>query len=234
MKLIMGLMNVAFYHERLPSKPYYNSFKGNLTSIPHGLYEPEQEDQKLSEWLAARKGEDYLLCVPGNIRMEKNYKLIIESLPKLKNCKLLIAGSPANSSVNIDELKQYAASKGVDDKIIWLTKYLTEEEFTSVLKVSDLILLYYKTSFKSQSGILNQIAPLKKNVLISDTESGLTELARRFDLGTIIMPDNKIALINGIKSANENTNYINNWNKYIKFASWEKQCTVIINTFENS
>lgn len=231
MKAIMSLMDIAFYHEQLPHKVYYQAFAGKKISIPHGIYAPAQADTPLLTRLQAFKKDDILLCIPGNIRLEKNYTLIIKALQELPHCKLLIAGSPSSSAVKTEELKKLATQLNISDKIYWHTQYLSNEEFTSILEIADLILLYYKTTFTSQSGVLNQIAPLEKNVLISDTPSALTKLAQDFHLGTIVKADDKDAFIEGIHSALNNKHYKQHWDEYLKFACWKKQSELIIESF---
>ena len=233
MKAILKIMDVAFFHEQLPDKIYYKAFTGNKISIPHGIYSPAPANTKLFKKIEAFKNNGKLLCIPGNIRYEKNYQMIIEALSKLKDYKLLIAGSPSSSSVDVKELKELAKIQQVEDRILWLVKYLTDDEFTSVLESSDLILLYYQNSFTSQSGILNQIAPLKKNVLISDTPSALTKLAKEFKLGTIAEADNKDAFISGVKTATSNTSYKAQWESFLNYASWDKQSKEIIRGLED-
>ncbi len=232
MKAILKIMDVAFFHEQLPDKIYYKEFTGNKISIPHGIYSPAPANTKLLKKIEAFKNNGKLLCISGNIRYEKNYQLIIEALSKLKDYKLLIAGAPSSSSVDVKELKELAKIQQVADRILWLIKYLTDDEFTSVLESSDLILLYYQNSFTSQSGILNQIAPLKKNVLISDTPSALTKLAKEFNLGTIIKADDISSFVQGVQDALKNNNYNNQWQSYLEYANWDKQASEIVRGLE--
>ncbi len=228
MKAILKIMDIAFFHEQLPDKIYYKEFTGNKISIPHGIYPAAPADTELLKKIEAFKNNGKLLCIPGNIRYEKNYQLIIEALSKLKDYKLLIAGSPSSSIVDVKELKELAKIQQVEDRILWLVKYLTDDEFTSVLESSDLILLYYQNSFTSQSGILNQIAPLKKNVLISNTPSALTKLAKEFKLGTLAEADKIEAFIEGVNEAFCDNKYRENWERYLEYASWEKQAKKIV------
>nr|WP_319397839.1 glycosyltransferase [uncultured Carboxylicivirga sp.] len=228
MKAIMNVMDVAFFHEQLPEKIYYQNFPGYKQTIPHGIYPPAKLDEKLFEEINQFKQDSQLLVIPGNIRYEKNYQLIIKTLQNIPECKLLIAGAPSSSSVHIDELKKLSYEYKVDGRIFWLCRYLSESEFTSILEVSDLILLYYQQSFTSQSGILNQIAPLKKNVLISDTSSALTKLAKEFNLGTIAKADSAEFFVKGVKSAIIDKSYKQYWDNYLKYASWDKQAEEII------
>ena len=229
MKAIMKIMDVAFFHEEIPKKEYYNSFNGSKVSIPHGIYLPAAIDKNLQNTIFQFKRNNKLLTIPGNIRFEKNYHLIIEALKDLPDCKLLIAGFPSSSKVNTMHLKKIAATGKVEKRILWLEKYLSENEFSTVINSSDLVLLYYKKSFTSQSGIFNQIAPFKKKVLLSKTNSAMYKVAKEFGIGTIVEPDNKDAFICGVNSAIKGKKNGSMWNKYISYASWQKQAERIIN-----
>lgn len=233
MKALLGIMDIAFFHECLPTKAYYSGFKGHKISIPHGIYLPAPADTHLRNAIERFKGDKTLLCIPGNIRLEKNYQLIIEALPMLGDCRLLIAGAAASSAIDSQALQSLAEKIDVAERIYWHTHYMSDEQFTSILEVADLVLLYYKSSFTSQSGILNQIAPLKKNVLISDTPSALSQLAKEFGLGTVTMADDLQAFVKGVQTSLKDASYPLKWDNYLNYASWTRQSELIRQTFES-
>lgn len=235
MKLLMGLMDVAFYHGYLPSKPYYRRSITKYVEIPHGIYPLPKPDLKVKKAILDRKisGHKYL-SILGNIREEKNYALAIRALPSLPECLLIIAGAPANSRVNTDWYKNLADELGVSQRIIWHERYLSEKEMASVIDVSDIILLNYSNSFASQSGIINMIAPFKKNILVSKTTSSLTLIVEKFQLGDLIEPDNLEALINGIKnSILENSQNIPRWDLYLQHSSWASSVLIMVNSLNS-
>jgi len=228
MKRIIKLVDFALYHDHLPEKPYYPVGSTQYLSVPHGIYPASKPNVKLLQDLQQQKsGYELTMGIIGNIRPEKNYQLVIEALSELPEVQLVIAGSPANSSVDTDQYKKLARELNVDAQIIWLEKYLSETELSSVITAVDLILLYYASTFTSQSGILNTIAPYEKRVIIADTHSGLAKIARENGIGKLVEPDNKDSLLAAIKDHIQN-NKNENWTLYMRKASWKKQIDLTI------
>ena len=232
MKKVMSIMDLALYHEVLPDKIYYRLPIPKI-NVPHGIYDFKEQDYSFLEKLKKEKGTDRLLGMLGNIRDEKNYKLVIESLPDLPGTKLLIAGEQASSDVPVKEYKERIEELNLQDRIIWMQKRLTDEELQAAISICDVILLYYKKSFASQSGILNLIALHKKTVIVSDTPSALTETVRKFGLGKII-PEESSEFVSAIHTV-FNTNMLNldqQWSVYISYASWENHVQTVINNLQ--
>lgn len=222
MHRMLGLMDFVMYHDYLPELSYYTSYKGLKISVPHGLYPLVEPDQLLLEQLIAWQHEVYTLGIVGNIREEKNYELAIRALLMLPDSKLIIAGNPANSSVDVERYKQLAKQLKVSDRIYWFITYLTDAQLSTVIQVIDLHLLYYKQSFTSQSGVVNLLASVKGNVLISKTESGLAKLAEKFGFGVLAKPDHLESLIEGIEEARNKINIEMDWVEYLKYADWNQ------------
>jgi glycosyltransferase involved in cell wall biosynthesis len=229
MKMVMSVMDMALYHEVLPDKSYYRKNIPKI-NIPHGLYEHTTFDEGLFSKLIEQKGARKMLGIIGNIRDEKNYSFVIECLPDLPDVVLLIAGNPSSSSVSTNFYKDQIEKLHVKHQVIWIEKRLSDEEMQTVIKTSDLLLLYYKHSFTSQSGLLNLIAPHKKELVVSDSESGLTEVVRKFNLGEIV-PINKRAFIdsvNRILVAQMSNEQRQSWEQYLIYASWDNHVRIVI------
>jgi glycosyltransferase involved in cell wall biosynthesis len=235
MKRLMSLMDFAFYHGFLPDKPYY--YKSNSTTvyieIPHGIYKLPLANKELSQkLLSLKKPGFYFLSIIGNIREEKNYQLSIQTLPSLPEAVLVIAGSPSHSAVNIQEYKDLSKKLNVEDRIIWIEKFLTEDEIAAVIQATDIILLNYAKSFSSQSGILNLIAPYQKRTIISKGNSSLSITAEKFYLGYMVEPDNSQSLIEGVEELISSENNIEPWKEYIKHASWGNMVSQTLKVFK--
>lgn len=231
MRKLMSCMDLGLYHEYLPEKKYYQHFKTKFLKVPHGLFKTADKDVHLLKKIKEEAAGNKLVVIIGNIRAEKNYDLAINALPQLPGWKLLIAGAPANSSVSVDEFKNLATEKGVSERVIWIDKFLSDAEMSSVISIADLILLYYKKSFTSQSGILNLVAPYEKKVLISDTSSSLTEVGKKFNLGTMVEPDSLQALQKGIIESEDFSN--DGWKSYKEYASWDKHISVVLSALKD-
>jgi glycosyltransferase involved in cell wall biosynthesis len=222
MNSIMRVMQTGYYHGYLPQKKYYSNTGTRYVPIVHGVFDKHSVDADMYNTLMQDKGTDQFITILGNIREEKNYRLIIESLKHLSGVKLLIAGAPANSSVNIEELKALADQCGVAHKISWHIKFLTDQQLAACIEASDILLLYYQKQFTSQSGILNLIAPYQKKFVYSDMESGLGNVCRQYGIGIPCPPDSPQQFVQSIESiltSNVHT-HTSEWTNYLKNADW--------------
>jgi glycosyltransferase involved in cell wall biosynthesis len=235
MELIMNKMDLALYHGYLPIKKYYTGTKTMYQSVVHGIYDKKEKDRVLTDYLKQQKKNTCLIGILGNIREEKNYRLIIEALALLPAFKLLIAGAPSNSSMDIDELKRLAVDMGVEDRIIWYVKYLTEEELASCIAATDIVALYYQRQFTSQSGILNLLAPYKKDFIYSDTPSGLSEVCKKYTIGYASPTDSKKGFVATVQSWTQRIQETQSgWNAYLQEADWLKTIEIITAAYHST
>lgn len=233
MDKVMSLMDIAFHHGFLPEKAYYRYNIPKVT-VPHGLYPTIPINKAFFEDVKSRQKLPYILGLIGNIRDEKNYEFIINALPHLPNCNLLVAGGVANSKVPVNDYKKLIADLNLQDKVIWIERYLDDDELNAAIDVSDVVLLYYKTSFTSQSGILNNIAPYSKKLLATDTPSALKEVVKKYKLGVLVPPNNQsafIAAVNELTAADKST-YDKGWAAYAQDATWEKHAAIGVDNFK--
>lgn len=228
MKKVMSIMDLALYHELLPDKIYYRDDIPKL-SIPHGLYTYPDYDQELLDQLIQQKATCKMMGAIGNIREEKNYTLLIESLAHLPNVILLIAGSPSNSSVSIASYKKQIELLNVQDRVIWIEKRLTDEELQATILACDLMLLYYKPSFTSQSGLLNIIAPHKKKLIVSNGSSALTQIVQEFNIGEVVPldKDSFVSAVNKTISTDMSSELQLSWAHYLDYASWTNHVRIV-------
>jgi glycosyltransferase involved in cell wall biosynthesis len=230
MKKIMSLMSIALYHEHLPKKSYYHpNGKTRYVSVPHGHYQALPVDRTMADSLISKAKEAPIVAIIGNIRMEKNYELAIKAVSQIGGFKLLIAGAPSSSSINVEDLRTLAASLKVEDRLMFIVKFLSPEEMNAVVETSALILLNYKNTFASYSGIFNLIAPFRKKLVVSRTESGTAVLAKRFGIGYFVEPDNLNDLIHVLQRAlNDGTDGSKGWDEYLQYSSWENHVNIVV------
>lgn len=234
MKQIMKLMDFALYHEKLPKKSYYlNLKKCRFINIPHGIYPLGEPDSVFEQYIVSlQQANCFFACIPGNIRSEKNYHHAIGALAEIKNMILIIAGKKANSNIDIEKYKKQALELGVEKRLIIIEKYLSNHELAALFKYSKIILLYYSASFQSQSGILNLLSETKNKIIVSDTNSGLSNVVNKYKLGLAIKPDDSEELIQGIKQMlNDKISFYGSWKKYIQYASWKNNINISMDAF---
>lgn len=233
MNSITSFMDVAFYHGYLPERTYYK--RGFLkVKVPHGIYGNTATDEDFFLHLKTLAEGNKIIGILGNIRPEKNYESAIDALRQLPGTKLLIAGNLATSSVSLNHYKEYAIKAGVQDKIIWIVDYLSWPRFNAAIKACDVVVMYYKSSFTSQSGILNAIAPFRKKMVISDTESSLKESVATYGLGKIVPHENVHKLVEAIRELflSGSDSFFRNWENYIQASSWDTHVSIAVQQYK--
>lgn len=233
MKTVMSYMDIAFYHQFLPNRPYYK-LAIPFVNIPQGIYynSTTSIDESFYNNILSQKQGKKIISIVGNIRDEKNYDLIIRSLTNLPDVKLLVVGKSASSVVDTEEYKKTIKELGLENRVIWDERYITDEEFSAAIKASDILCLYYKKTFTSQSAVLNSIAPFKKPVIIADVQSGMSSLAKTFSVGEVIEPENLEVFVATVKKIIHSGNdYTSNWQNYIEYSSWENSSKMIVDSF---
>lgn len=226
MRMVMCVPHLALFHEFLPDKSYYKKNACHYLSVPHGLYTSSTPDMKFFEYYVDKS--KFTFVIPGNIRREKNYHLCIDALKYVENARLIIAGNPASSQVNIQELQQRAEEQGVNERVIFILRYLSNEEMSALIQLADAALIYYSASFTSQSGIFNLVAPHRLKILASDLQNPMTLLTKRFNLGICVAPDNLNSLINGMADILKSDKLQADWNGYYSYASWQHQVNLVL------
>lgn len=224
MKQMMKSMHIALHHGTLPTRPYY-AFNGKTEylKVNHGLYHlPAPDEQMLQEVVSFTRQFNQSLGIIGHIREEKNYRLVMQAMKEHPHLCLVVAGNAANSQVDVDGLKQMASALHLQDRVLWVDRYLSEPEMTAVINAIDWVVLYYASSFHAQSGILNQTAPLKKPVLVSDLPNALTETVDTYQLGLKCKADDAEALSEAL-SRLENDTFAPQWSQFFDDVDWKKQ-----------
>ncbi len=235
MLMLMDIMDIGIYHEILSDRLYYKQSHTRYASVPFGEYAMAPADSAMVQQLVAARinpadpSRPFVLAgINGNIRPEKNYDLAIKALPHHPDLKLIIAGRAANSGVDTNLYRNLATELGVADRIIWLERFLSDEELSAVLETTDIILLAYSASFKSQSAIFASLIPFSSNLVASEGENAMAKAVRNYNLGELVTPDDLESLVEGIGRAKQ---YVGTkrpgWSAYKAANSWTKNAETI-------
>ncbi len=234
MNRIVDACDFAFYHNFLPSLPYYKDKQTIFEAIPHGFYPPKIEDEQMKNYIFDIKNKGYkVLSISGNIRKEKNYFLAMDAIKEVENAALLICGVTVTSKENIEDYKQYAKTLGIEDRVFFVNQYLSQNQMTSIFKYSDIVLLYYAKSFTSQSGILNSLLVFRPKLIVSNCDSAMATVAKEFEIAMMVAPDNKDALKQAIIDYPEENPYEKGWENFEKFSSWENNINIQMHCYKN-
>lgn len=234
MRLMMEAMDIGIYHEVLVDKPYYKASKTRYISVPFGEYRIDPPSEETVKALKSAKEGGYILAgMLGNIRPEKNYHLAIDALASVPNLKLVIAGRAANSGVDLNDYRRQAEALGVADRIVWMDRFLSEAEMSAVIATSDMILLAYSATFKSQSAIFASLVPFRSNLVASEGENALTKAVATYNLGEFVVPDDGPSLVDGIRRAMQHVNTIRpGWAQYAADYSWAENVKRIMDAVQ--
>lgn len=232
MRKLMKLMDIAFYHGYLPQKPYYENGCKKV-EVPHGIFSPVTPNAAFTQSLQSKKKRPYLLGMLGNIREEKNYELVLEAMRELPDCQLLVTGAKANSNVPVQRYRQKITDLKLEEQVIWIERFLEEDELHAAISECDVIIMYYSPSFQSQSGILNTIAPYRKKLLVSDTPSALQKTIVSHNLALLVPPENKEEFVKNLKLlvTMDPAAFNKGWKTYAEAASWERHVNIAITNF---
>ncbi len=231
MTRLLSMMDYGLYHEQLPQKKYYVNSRTRYLNVPHGIYQLPESDRYLLNKLNTRTEGKPLILILGAIRSEKNPKMAIDLVTEFPDTHLLIAGKPSNQSNIIRELKRQIEKAELRDRVKIIDRFLTYEEMSACINASDIIWLNYSHMFKSQSGIFSSIASFKKKLLICDGDNAMASIARRFNVGQLVEPDNAKEAKNKLKHLLSAKDH--DWSEYLTYASWEKHVDLVLNTISS-
>lgn len=134
-----------------------------VSVVKHGVDVKEklslEEKSKLREELKLPQDEKILLTF-GFIQPHKGMEAVIEAVGHLKGIGIeataVIAGMPLKedpgSTQYLVKLKKYAEAFNVSEKIIFLNKFLENNEVTQYLQVADLVFMNYLSQHYEASG----------------------------------------------------------------------------------
>jgi glycosyltransferase involved in cell wall biosynthesis len=132
--------------------------------VPHGILECYQQAANVEP--AAVAGEPTILFF-GSVRAYKGIDFLIRAFAQLPAAvravtRLVIAGRPA---MDTSELHRLAQSLGVDHRITWHLRFISDEEIPGFFRQATLVALPYREI--DQSGVLMTAIAFEKPVVAS-------------------------------------------------------------------
>jgi len=165
--------------------PIYDCYKTDETTSASNL----RKEFGFSE-------HDKVLLFFGYVRKYKGLDLLIDAFPRIlssiPNSKLLIVGEFYDSpDLYFDLIKKL----GLEKDTVVVNKFVPNEDVGKYYKVSDLVILPYRSA--TQSGILNVAYGFLKPVVVTNV-GGLSEFVEDKKTGIIINPDSPEEIANGV------------------------------------
>jgi glycosyltransferase involved in cell wall biosynthesis len=219
----------AFVHDPIVLDTVRLMPRLRTTVVPYGQHRfpsPNENPQKVREHLGIPPGACMLLAF-GHIRDDKNLDLAIQSLPGVKSVYLVVAGKrQAGSQRSENFYRDLAANLGVSDRCRWLLEYITEPEAANLFTACDLVLLTYRRSFRSASGVLGLAAHFRKPCIASSGSGSLGTTVRKYDLGVWVEPDSAEAIRDGLKKWLQSPSQPR-WDVYLEDNSWQRNAKIV-------
>ncbi len=179
-------------------KKYFPARKIFRSELPvYDCYDMHQKfnDAETRKELGIQPNEKVLLFF-GYIRKYKGLNVLIDAMPgilkSLPDVKLLIVGEFYDEEENY---RKQAAELSLTDKIIFVSRFVPNEEVEKFYAVSDLVVMPYLSA--TQSGVLNIAYGFEKPVVVTDV-GGLTESVEEGKTGIIIQPGDPKSLMDGV------------------------------------
>lgn len=171
--------------------------KAVVASHPHPIYDFFRSGEMTKE--EARRvigeGEGPLLLFFGLIRPYKGLNHLIEAMPAIvegTGARLLVVGEFYEDSAPYFEL---AGKLGVSDRIVFVDRYIANEEVAAYFIAADLVMLPYLSA--TQSGIA-QVAVAFDRPMIATRVGGLPEVVSEEHTGFIVPPADPAAMAGAV------------------------------------
>ena len=118
----------------------------------------------------------------------------------------------------------------MQDRVLWINRYIADEEIPEIFAVSDAIVLPYRETFHAQSGVLNLAIGYEKPCVVSDV-GGIGETVREYNLGMVVKPEDVEDLKKGIQALFEEHKHYG-FDRYKKENNWDSACDKLIKVYE--
>lgn len=169
----------------------------------------------------------------GILRNNKGIDVLIEALNEIEEeYNIIFAGKAANNT--IDQMINDFILKSKKANVIYMNRFIKENEVPILFNISDFTVLPY-TTFHSQSGVLSQAISYKLPVIVTNL-GAMPEIVEKYSLGVIVEPSNTIQLKKEIQYFlnNDLSNYKKNFLKCKDDFSWEAIANKTIDFYDSS
>lgn len=212
--------------------------------IPHGPQRfPDAAESRSETRKRLNIPEDAVVLLSfGHIRDNKNLDFSIRALASVPEAFLLVAGKRNAASQKPEEhYVRLAEELGVAARCRWIFDYVSDAEAANLFGASDLVMLTYRSSFHSASGVMNLAARYRKEVVASAGEGSLKSVCQKHQLGVWVEPDKPEAVVEELRkwisrrgSAGEGRAGKDrgpDWEGYEAENSWRRNAEIVCQAF---
>lgn len=227
-----SFLRKAFVHEAIALDTARPMPQLHTTVIPHGPYQFPEPTQSRNEMRLHLNlpAEAKVMLAFGHLRENKNLDLVIQAMADVPEVYLIVAGQETSTSHPLAaRYQKLAAELGVGDRIRWQIRFIPDTEVANFFIAADLILLTYRSTFHSASGVLNTAVQFHKPCLASGGQGPLYSVLKQYDLGVWVDPDQPEAIAHGITQwlRKDQTSHEQQSRKYIEENSWPQNAKLV-------
>ncbi len=195
--------------------------------VPHGPYNYGRPTDNVTA-LRKRYGlpcDKQVALFFGDIRSDKNLDLFLRAMPPHQaRLHVVVAGSgKGRDQRGMGWYRNLAEELGLRDNVVFLNRYIPDEEVPDLFMLCDWVALPYSRKFNSQSGVLNVATQYDRPVLMS-TSPTLAETMAPCDVGALVEADDVAALVDGIRTMQQRVEdgHEHEFEEYRRLFSWEE------------
>lgn len=199
-----------------------------ISVVPHGL-DPVPQNMILQADARRQLNlplNSLIALAFGSIRYNKGLDLVLQALNLLCDWHLVVAGRAKDASPWIEMATQLR----VESRVFWRIGFIPDDLIGLYFAAADVVVLPYKPSFESQSGVLFQAYRHHIPVVVTDVGS-LGETVREDGTGIVVPPNEPYEFACGIIKALQLSRYIP-WNSVEQKYSWDHVAKITLKIYE--
>ena len=217
---------------------YADVDREKIHHVPHGPYahgtvHTSREDIRAE--LGLRQDVQVALFF-GQIRDEKNLGGLLRAMRLHQEpLHLVVAGQgDGGRHQGVEYYQKLAHALGIDDRVMFIARYISDEEVGRLFTAADWVALPYLNTFTSQSGVLNVAAHYERPVLVS-TAPVLQETTQDCDIGIVSPGDTPAALAEGIERMTRRVRkgHLHAFAQYRDAYSWRENAERTIDVYQS-
>lgn len=198
--------------------------------VPHGIFaaaEPTESRDAVRRKLGV-PADSLLLIAFGYIRDNKNLDLVLRAVADTAKAFLVVAGTDIlGGNRTAPFYQELAKTLGCEDRVVFLNRFIPNDEAANLLVASDVLMLTYSASFVSSSGVLGLGAAYRLPCIISSGSQSTRETVERYGIGVWVGPDSVDAIREGLRRM-ATARPLADWDGYHRDNSWARNAEIIL------
>lgn len=202
MKRILSRIDLATCHTDFILSFFKKRSVTNLYKITYPFFGKyiEYDSKLFREEFCIKDNEKIYLCL-GETRYEKGLDIFLNACKGIENIKIIVAGKERDFCKK--QLSEIIFRNKIEDKVIMILRYITDDELNRIVDCSDYIVIPYRRRFDGASGPLVE-GVVHNKCIIGPNHGSLGNIISSNELGYCFESEDTISLRETIvKTQNE-------------------------------